>query len=88
MRWSRKPVAFEPQGFESLPLRHVMNAWGFEEYLQERGLAKTTIEYKLRLIRYLEIRFNLWDSEAIREHIKKLDCNKRRKNNIGYAYKD
>jgi len=57
-----------------------MNPWGFEEYLSERSLAKTTIKYKIRLIRYLEIRFNLWDSEAIGEHIKKLDSSKRRKN--------
>ncbi len=86
--WSRKPVAFEPQGFESLQLRHAPLPWGFEDYLKDKGLAETTIEYKLGLIRYLELRFNLYESEAIREHIKRLTCSKRRKNNIGYAYKD
>jgi len=40
------------------------------------------------LIRYLELRFNLYDSEAIRDHIKNASCGKRRKNNIGYAYRD
>ena len=60
----------------------------FECYLRGRGLAETTIEYKLRLIRYLELRFNLYDSESIREHIKAVECNGRRKNNIAYAYRD
>ena len=40
------------------------------------------------MIRYLELRFNLWNSEAIRNHIKKAECVNRRKNNIGYAYRD
>ena len=60
----------------------------FKEYLSEKGLAETTIEAKLLLIRYLEKHFNLWDSEAIKEHIRTVVCCKRRKNNIGYAYRD
>ena len=80
-------MAFEPQGFESLQLRHATNPQPFLEFLHDRELAETTIETKLRLIRYLELRFNLWDTESIREHIKKLECSKRRKNNLGYAFK-
>ncbi len=46
------------------------------------------MEYKLRLVRYLELRFNLWESDAIREYLKGYSCGNRRKNNISYAYRD
>ena len=46
------------------------------------------MEHKLRLVRYLERRFNLWESDAIREHIKRCSFRNRRKNNISYAYRD
>ena len=60
----------------------------FSEYLRDRRLADTTIEYKLRLIRHLELRFNLWESDTIREYLKNYSCGGRRKNNISYAYRD
>ncbi|MCK4827654.1 hypothetical protein KA005_68635, partial [bacterium] len=60
----------------------------FEEYLHEKGLAETTIEYKLRLIRYLELRLNRYDSDSIKEHLRNNSCSNRRKNNISYAYRD
>ena len=60
----------------------------FEDYLKDRGLASTTIESKLCMVRHLELRFNLWDSEAIREYIKRYECTGRRKNNLIYAYRD
>ena len=40
------------------------------DYLRDRGLAETTVEYKLGLIRYLELGFILWDSELIRIYIR------------------
>ena len=40
------------------------------------------------MIRYFELRFNLYDSEAIREHIKTAKCVNRRKNLLSYAYRD
>jgi len=40
------------------------------------------MEYKLRLIRHLELRFNLWDSESISNYIQTYKCSNRRKNNI------
>jgi integrase len=60
----------------------------FEAYLRGKGLAETTIGYKLRLIRHLELRFNLWDSDSIKQYIRNYSCSGRRKNNINYAYHD
>ena len=60
----------------------------FTEYLKDRRLAETTIEYKLRLVRHLELRFNLWDTESIRNYITDAEFGNRRKNNISYAYRD
>ena len=60
----------------------------FEEYLREKELAETTIEYKLRLIRHLELRFNLWNGDSIKQYLRKYSCSGRRKNNISYAYRD
>ena len=60
----------------------------FEGYLRERGLAVTTIKYKVGLIRHLELRFNLWESDVIRNYIRDVECSPRRKNNISYAYRD
>ena len=42
----------------------------------------------MKIIRMLSSRFNLWDHEAIRAYIKNSNLSGRRKNNIGYAYKD
>jgi len=60
----------------------------FDEFLKAKGLAPTTISYKIGLIRHLELRFNLWDSEIIKEYIRNYKCSGRRKNNISYAYRD
>ena len=60
----------------------------FSEYLRDRRLAVTTIEYKLKLIRHFEIRFNLWDTDSIRNYIRDAECGNRRKNNLSYAYRD
>jgi len=38
----------------------------FDEFLKAKELAPTTISYKIGLIRHLELRFNLWDSEIIK----------------------
>jgi hypothetical protein len=81
-------VAFEPQGFESLPRRHIPNPLPFRDRLEDKRLAPSTVEYKLRLIRHLELRFNLYDMESIREYIKRASWGARRKNNVSYAYRD
>jgi hypothetical protein len=60
----------------------------FADFLKDKELAPTTIKYKIGLIRYLELRFNLWDAESIKSHIKSVQCSGRRKNNISYAYRD
>ena len=40
------------------------------------------------MIRYFELRFNLYDSESICEHIKTAKCVNRRKNLLSYSYRD
>jgi hypothetical protein len=40
------------------------------------------------LIRHLELRFNLWDTESIKDYIRDGECGSRRKNNLSYAYRD
>jgi len=40
------------------------------------------------LIRHFELRFNLWDTDSIRNYIRDAECGNRRKNNLSYAYKD
>ncbi len=59
-----------------------------EIYLKGKGLAETTIESKLLLIRHLELRYNLWDTESIRNYIRDANCVPKRKNNLAYAYRD
>ncbi len=53
-----------------------------EIYLKGKGLAATTIEAKLALIRHLELRYNLYDTENIRNYIRDADCVPKRKNRI------
>jgi integrase len=65
-----------------------MNPLLFDEYLKKKGLMETTIQFKLKIIRQLEKRFNLWESELVRNHISNSSWSNRRKNNVGYAYKD
>jgi integrase len=84
-------VAFEPQGFESLPRRHWMNPLsleGFREFLQDRRLAESTIDAKIKLVKHLAKHNNLWDSEAVTKFITRAKWGGRRKNNAGYAYMD
>jgi integrase len=60
----------------------------FVEYLQSKRLAESTVQAKIKIVRHLEKRFNLWDSDKIRDYIEKSDWGGRRKNNAGYAYAD
>jgi integrase len=61
---------------------------GFEEYLKGKRLEESTIEAKLKLVKHLNTKFNLWDSDLIREYIYNAEWGGRRKNNAGYAYMD
>jgi len=49
---------------------------------------ESTIQFKIKIVKQLERRFNLWDSEKVREYIKASKSTNRRKNNVSYAYKD
>jgi hypothetical protein len=51
-------------------------------------LIESTVQFKIKIVKQLEFRFNLWDSENIKTYIKKSMSTNRRKNNVSYAYKD
>jgi integrase len=61
---------------------------GFSEYLREKGLRESTVETKLKILRAMSHHINLWDSDAARVHIKRHDVVGRRKNSMGFAYRD
>ncbi len=82
-------MAFVPQGFESLPRRHITNPLcldGFSEFLKDKRLAESTIDAKIKLVKHLAKHNNLWDTEAITKFILRSKWGGRRKNNAGYAY--
>jgi integrase len=60
----------------------------FIEYLKSRRLEESTIEAKLKLVKHLAFRFNLWESNSIRKYIYEAKWGGHRKNNAGYAYQD
>ena len=60
----------------------------FEEFLEDKRLAESTIKTKTKIIRMLRKKVNLWDSEEVREFIVKKDWSGKRRNNVNYAYKD
>jgi hypothetical protein len=64
-----------------------LNSCTFQEYLKSKRLEDSTIQFKIKIIRQLS-KFNLWDSDTIREHIDKAQWGNRRKNNVSYAYLD
>jgi integrase len=60
----------------------------FGEYLNTKRLAPSTVQAKIKIVRHLEKRFNLWDSDKVKAYIEKSNWGGRRKNNAGYAYSD
>jgi hypothetical protein len=57
----------------------------FDEYLRDRELAESTLKTKVKLIRFLEKRLNLWDSDLVKQFIKQHAWGGKRKNNASYA---
>jgi hypothetical protein len=61
----------------------------FETYLREtKRNAPTTVDSKLRLIRRLRKRVNLWDSEEVERYILGAVMTNGHRNNLQYAYMD
>ena len=61
----------------------------FEDYLREVKLnAPTTIHSKLRIIRRLKKRVNLWHSDEVEKYIINAEMTNGHKNSIGFAYQD
>jgi integrase len=51
-------------------------------------LEESTIEAKVKLVKHLASKYNIWDSDSIRQYIYKAKWGGRRRNNAGYAYMD
>jgi integrase len=60
----------------------------FIAYLKAKRLEESTIETKVKLVKHLASKFNLWGSDSIRNFIFESKWGGRRKNNAGYAYMD
>ena len=59
----------------------------FDEYLKEKQYRESTLETKRKLVGFLQKRVNQWDSEAVRDFIRKHPWGGKRKNNAQYAYR-
>jgi integrase len=61
----------------------------FERFLrEEKRLAPTNIRSKLKLIKYLNKRVNLWDHEEVERYAVNADMTNGHKNIVLYAYQD
>ena len=80
----------EPE-YEALssPSNRILNPTSsFDEYLRDKELAESTVRTKVKLIRFLEKRLNLWDSDSVKQFIHNHAWGGKRKNNASYAYRD
>jgi len=74
---------------QHLPLNPRQTPELYETYLREtKRNAPTTIDSKLRLIRRLRKRVNLWDSEEVERYILGAVMTNGHRNNLQYAYMD
>ena len=53
----------------------------FIVYLKAKRLEESTLEAKVKLVKHLASKYNLWDSDSVREYIYKAEWGGRRKNN-------
>jgi len=61
----------------------------FEDYLREvKRNAPNTIHSKLRIIRRLKKRINLWDTQEVEKYLINSEITNGHKNSIGFAYQD
>ena len=60
----------------------------FGDYLRDRGFRDSTIKTKVKIVKSLSRKANLWDTKSVEECIRVSECGGRRKNNMGHAYKD
>jgi len=61
---------------------------GFDDYLLEKGLSKSTIKTKIKLVKFLQKRLNLWNADSVKKFISNYNWGAKRKNNASYAYRD
>jgi hypothetical protein len=61
----------------------------FETYLMEvKRLAPTTVDSKLRIMKRLAGRVNLWDTESVERYLLNAAMTNGHKESVGYAYQD
>jgi integrase len=70
------------------PTLEIRGKDSFREYLRDKQLKSSTIKTKIKVLKTLRNRVNLWDSELVTNAIKKANWVNRRKNIAFYAYKD
>ena len=76
-------------GSNPIPSTFLTSTVSFEKYLrEEKRLAVTTIKSKLKLIKRLNKRVNLWDHEEVERYVINADITNGHKNSILYAYSD
>ena len=85
---TQDPVAQASEGSNPSPRTFSSSPQKFEEYLKEKQYRESTIETKRKLVGFLRKRVNLWDSEAVRDFIRKHPWGGKRKNNAQYAYRN
>jgi integrase len=76
-------------GSNPIPGTYLESTTGYGEYLKEvKRLAPTTVESKLRIIRRLQRRVNLWDTESFERYLLNAKMTNGLKESVGYAYQD
>jgi hypothetical protein len=61
----------------------------FEDYLREtKRNAPATIHSKLRIIKRLKKRVNMWDTNEVEKYLINAEMTNGHKNSIGFAYQD
>jgi len=76
-------------GSNPIPSTLLTSTVSFEQYLREtKRLAPSTVQSKLKLIKRLGNRVNLWDHEAVERYVINASMTNGHKNSILYAYQD
>jgi integrase len=60
----------------------------FIEYLRDQDYRESTIRTKVKLVRFLRKRVNLWDQDSVKVFIRGHHWHGKRKNNASYAYRN
>ena len=97
MRWTHDPedfgtsalVRIKTMGSIPIPGTTLAFTTNYHDYLREvKRLAPTTIFDKVRVIRRLQKKVNLWDVSSVESYLLNAKLSNGHKNTIVYAYQD